>query len=247
MSDNHNEVALVTGAARRIGAEIIRELHSRGLQVAVHYKNSAAEARALVDELNKQRPDSAYAFKADLGDVEKIKAMAAEITQRFGRLDLLVHNASNFFPTPIETASETQFHQLLDGNLKGAYFLTQALLPLLKKSRGNIVTLVDIHARRPLAKHSIYCAAKAGLQMLTMSLARELAPDIRVNGVAPGSILWPEEGMDDNTQAEILQRIPLKRQGQAADIARAVCFLGLEADYVTGQILNVDGGRSLMQ
>ena len=241
--DNH--VALVTGAARRIGAAIARTLHAQGADVAIHYRGSATEAADLTDELNSQRADSAASFAADLTDMAGLNKLVEEVTAWQNRLDILVNNASSFYPTPLASITEEQWDELIGSNLKAPLFLCQAALPQLTEARGVIVNIVDVHAQRPLKNHPLYGIAKAGLAMLTRSLAKDLGPDIRVNGVAPGAILWPESGMPERIQENIVREIALKRPGDPQDIAAAVVFLVRDAPYVTGQILAVDGGRSV--
>jgi pteridine reductase len=237
--------ALVTGAAKRIGAVIARTLHAAGANVAIHYYSSADAAEALVGELESARPRSAFAVSADVRDVRELERMARAVLERTKRLDILVNNASNFYPTRIGTITEEQWDDLVGSNLKAPLFLTQALLPALRASRGVIVNIVDVHAQRPLRDHPVYGAAKAGLAMLTRSLAKDLGPDIRVNGVSPGAILWPDVGMSDELRAGIIKQTALKRTGEPEDIAAAVLFLVRDAPYVTGQVLAVDGGRSV--
>lgn len=235
-------VALVTGAARRIGAAIIRQLHGDGARVIVHYRNSADQAQALVAALNDARDDSAHAVQADLADTASLDCLVDHAAQRWGRLDVLVNNASSFYPTPIGALTEAAFDDLIASNLKGPLFLAQAATPHLRRTQGSIVNLIDIYAQRPNPEHTAYCAAKAGLAMATRSLALELAPDVRVNGVAPGAILAPEGPAADPNWAD---GIPAARPGTAEDIARAVAWLaGRQSAYVTGQILAVDGGKS---
>lgn len=238
-------VALVTGAARRIGASISRALHQRGLNIALHCRDSSTEAEALAAQLNTLRANSAAVFRADLADLAQLEQLPAQVATQWGRLDVLVHNASSFYATPIGQASAADWDDLFASNLRGPFFLSQAAAPLLRASTGCIVSLVDIHAQRPLRDHSIYCIAKAGLQMMTLSLAKELAPQVRVNGIAPGYILTPPQGMDENVHRTILDRTALARRGEPEDIAGAVVYLALDAPYVSGQILAVDGGRSL--
>ncbi len=240
-------VAMITGAAQRIGAEIARTLHREGMDLALHYRSSAAEAKNLRQELEQGRPDSVLLVQADLGDTEALRALCEQVAAFRGHLDLLVNNASSFYPTPIDTATEAQWDELMGSNLKGPFFLAQAAAPWLRASGGAIVNLVDIHAERPLKDHSIYCMAKAGNAMMVRALARDLGPAVRVNGVAPGAILWPEQGMGEEAQRQILARTALGRPGTATDVARAVLFLARDADYVTGQIINVDGGRTIQQ
>jgi pteridine reductase len=237
--------ALVTGAAKRIGAAIARALHSAGANVAVHYFHSAQPAEALADELNVARRGSALALGADLRDLAQLRGLVAALVAHAGRLDILVNNASVFYPTPLAGVTEAQWHDLIDSNLKAPLFLCQSALPYLKEARGTIVNIVDIHAQRPLREHVVYGAAKAGLAMLTRSLAKDLGPDIRVNGVAPGAVLWPETGITERTQQSIIREIALRRAGEPEDVASAVLFLVRDAPYVTGQIIAVDGGRSV--
>jgi pteridine reductase len=237
--------ALVTGAAKRIGACIAQALHDAGANVAVHYFRSSEPADALAAELNAARADSALAIGADLRDRVALEQLVAELVARTSRLDVLVNNASSFYPTPLGSITEEQWSDLIDSNLKAPLFLSQAALPHLRASKGCIVNIVDVHSQRPLKHHAVYGPAKAGLAMLTRSLAKDLGPDIRVNGVSPGAILWPESGLEERIQRNIIREIALKRAGEPEDIAAAVLFLVRDAPYVTGQIIAVDGGRSL--
>lgn len=239
------KTALITGGARRIGASIARILHGAGMNLALHYFSSSDEAQNLQKELNAQRTDSVILLQGDLRQVTVLNSLVEQVITQWDRLDVLVNNASSFYPTPVGSATEDQWHDLVDTNLKAPFFLSQAAAPQLRAVQGNIVNIVDVHAQRPMTKHPIYCSAKAGLAMLTQSLARDLAPDVRVNGVAPGAILWPESGMSDTTKNYILSRVPLKRPGDADDIARALLFLVRDGSYITGQIIAVDGGRTL--
>ena len=236
---------LITGAARRIGAEIARSLHDAGADIAIHHRGSATEAAALNGELNRRRPDSAQTFAADLNQANACEQLVAAVIARFGRLDVLINNASSFYATPIGSITEANWEDLIGSNLKAPLFLSQAATPHLTATAGSIVNIVDIHARRPLKDHPVYGPAKAGLEMLTRSLAKDLAPEVRVNGVAPGAILWPESGMTDAARTSILRQIPLGRSGEPTDIAGCVLYLVRDAGYVTGQIVAVDGGRSL--
>lgn len=237
--------ALVTGAAARLGRAIARELH-RDHRVIVHYRSSAGAAQQLVNELNGIRPDSAAALQGELATAADCERLAERAAGLWGGVDVLVNNASAFFPTPVGSAGEAQWEQLIGSNLKAPFFLSQALAETLSHNSGCIVNMADIHAERPMPRHTIYCAAKAGLVMLTKSLALELAPKVRVNAVAPGAILWPErESVDEAAKARILERIPLARTGGEADIARTVRFLVSEAPYISGQVIAVDGGRNL--
>jgi pteridine reductase len=235
----------VTGAAKRIGAVIAATLHEAGANIAIHYFSSHEPAEELAAQLNSRRPRSAFAIGADLRDIAALERMMRDVAARAGRLDVLVNNASNFYPTPIGTITDEQWHDLIDSNLKAPLFLAQAALPALRAAKGVIVNIVDVHARRPLRDHPVYGAAKAGLAMLTRSLAKDLGPDIRVNGVAPGAILWPENGMSEALQNSIIRQTALKRAGAPEDIASAVLFLVRDAPYVTGEIIAVDGGRSV--
>jgi len=237
--------ALITGAGRRVGAAIASALHAEGANVAIHYRGSAADASGLAGKLNAARPGSALTVQADLHDTGKLGALVTDVVRQTGRLDVLVNNASSFYPTPLATVTEEQWSDLMGTNLKAPLFLAQAALPHLRATRGCIVNVVDIHALRPLRDHTIYGAAKAGLAFLTRALARDLAPDIRVNGVAPGAILWPEGGVPDQMRDVVLKQIPLKRVGEPADIAACVLYLVRDAHYVTGQVIAVDGGRSV--
>lgn len=239
------KVALITGAARRIGAAIAEVLHGAGADVAIHYRSSGDDAEALAESLNERRPNSAMMIEADLNETAVLPQLIDQVIERYGRLDILVNNASSFYPTPPGEITEDDWDDLVGSNLKVPLFLTQAALPALRESRGSIVNIVDIHARRPLRNHTVYGPAKAGLAMLTRSLAKDLAPDVRVNGVAPGAILWPEDEMSDATKAAILRQIPLERPGDSSDIAGCVLYLVRDATYVTGQIIAVDGGRSI--
>jgi pteridine reductase len=236
---------LVTGGAKRLGAAIGRRLHAAGADLVVHYHRSRPAADALIAELEIARAGSALAVCADLHDVERLPALVEAALARFGRLDVLVNNASTFYPTPVGSITPAQFDDLVGTNLRAPLFLSQAAAPALRASQGLILNMVDIHGRRPLKAHPVYSAAKAGLVMLTRSLARELGPEIRVNGIAPGPVLWPERDLDESLKAEIVAKTALKRSGSAEDIARTAYFFAAEAPYVTGQVIAVDGGRSI--
>lgn len=240
------KVALITGAARRIGAVIARELHAQGCTVVVHYHHSVAEAFQLQAELNAQRANTCYVLPADLLQLSQLPSLISQVIAQTGHLDILINNASSFYPTPLASLTEAHWDELIGSNLKAPLFLAQAALPYLHERRGCIINLLDIHAERPLYEHAIYCAAKAGLAMLTKSLALELGPAIRVNGVAPGAILWPEQGINVEQQAGLLAKITLRRMGLPNDIAQAIRYL-IQAPYITGQVLAVDGGRTLNQ
>lgn len=241
------KVALITGSARRVGASIARALHEAGWNLLLHYRDSHAEARALAAEFNLQRADSAALVQADLSNVDMLPVMIDCAIKTFGRLDALVNNASSFYPTAVGTITEKDWDDLLGSNLKAPLFLSQAAAAELKKTHGCIVNITDIHAERPMKGYPVYSVAKAGLVGLTRSFARELGPEVRVNAVAPGPILWPEE--DANFDAVSRQRIVshtlLKRSGEPDDIAKTVKFLVCDAPYITGQIIAVDGGRSV--
>ncbi len=239
------KVALVTGGARRLGAQIARTLHAAGASILIHYHRSGDEAIALVEELNTRRPGSAELACADLLDVSQLPGLVDKTLTTFGQLDILINNASSFYPTPLGEITLQAFDDLFGTNVRAPLFLSQAAAPALRRSEGLIVNLVDIHGSRPLKRHPVYSSAKAALNMLTQSLARELGPEVRVNGVAPGPVMWPEGPMDPELQHRILDRTALKRMGSAVDIARAVLFFATNAPYVTGQILAVDGGRSV--
>jgi pteridine reductase len=247
MNENglENKVVLVTGAARRIGAAIVTRLHASGARVAIHYRGSADEAESLASRLNEQRPGSAGTFQADLLDTDSVPRLVADIVTWGGRLDALVNNASTFYPTPVGTITEKDWDDLVGSNFKAPLFLSQAAAPHLRDAGGAIVNIVDIHAQRPLRDHPVYGPAKAALAMLTRALAKDLAPEVRVNGVSPGAILWPEGGMSEAAQQTILQQVPLQRAGDPDDIAGCVLYLLRDAPYVTGQIVAVDGGRSI--
>ncbi len=243
----HGKTVLVSGGARRVGAAITRRLHAAGANVMIHYRASAADARALARALNRRRADSAACAQGDLLDSALPRRLVAACLSEFGRLDILINNASSFYPTPMASMQERDWNDLVGTNLKAPLFLAQAAAAELKKRRGAIVNIVDIHADFPLQDYVIYSIAKSGLVALTRSLARELAPQVRVNGVAPGPILWPDANIwkSAKTRKAIIDRTLLKRVGEPDDIARAVEFLVTGAPYVTGQIIAVDGGRSL--
>ena len=242
----NSPVFLVTGAARRVGAEISRALHAAGGRLAIHYRQSKADAEALAAELNALRPGSAHPFVADLLDVATFPALIADISTHFGRLDGLINNASSFFATPMGAVSTEAWDDLLGSNLKAPLFLAQAAAPLLAATQGCIINITDIHAERPLKGYAVYSAAKGGLLTLTRSLAIELAPAVRVNAVAPGAIQWPDNADDfpPDDKAQIIRHTLLKRIGSPTDIARTVKFLAFDAPYITGQVINVDGGRT---
>ncbi len=244
-SIQRRKVALVTGAARRIGAHITRSLHRAGYCTVLHYGGSAEQAAALTEELNAEAHDTATTFAADLRQRDSVMSLAKAAISRWGRIDLLVNNASAFYPTAIGETEWEQWDELVGVNLKAPFFLGQALAAELRNRRGAIINITDIYAERPLAGHSVYCASKAGLLSLTRSMALDLAPEVRVNAIAPGAILWPENDSASDRQA-LVRQVPQQSLGQPDDIARAVLFLALEAGYITGQVINVDGGRSIV-
>jgi pteridine reductase len=241
-------VALVTGGARRVGAAIARALHQAGMKVAIHYRASGADARALAAELNRLRPDSALSLRANLLAVDQLGRLAEEVQTHWGRLDLLVNNASTYYETPLGSLTENAFDDLIGTNLKAPLFLAQACAPALCQARGSIVNISDLYARKPLKGRAPYCAAKAGLEAATQVLALELAPEVRVNAIAPSGILWPSDGsVDEAGQQQHLARVPLQRLGGAEAIAKAVLYLASPAaDFVTGTTLGVDGGEGLL-
>lgn len=238
------KVVLITGGAKRVGAATCRRLHAAGANLMLHYRASAGEARLLQAELNHQRKDSVALIQADLLDAMKLNSLIDQTLQTFGKLDALVNNASSFYPTPIGEIGTDDWEDLIGTNLRAPLFIAQAAAPALKKSQGAIVNITDIHAERPLKNYVVYSVAKAGLVGLTRSLARELAPEVRVNAVAPGPILWPDdEAFDELSRQRIISHTPLRREGTPEDIAKAVYYLLAEATYVTGETINVDGGR----
>lgn len=241
------KVVLITGGARRVGAAICRNLHAHGASIMVHYRSSAKEARALQAEFNLKRTDSVALIQADLLNLPMLPNLVGDTVKRFGRLDVVINNASSFFPTAVGDINDKAWDDLIGTNLKAPLFLSQAAVGQLKKNHGCIVNIVDIHAERPMKNYVVYSMAKAGLVNLTRSLARELAPEVRVNGVAPGAIIWPEDEAwsDELSRQRIINSTLLKRVGDPEDIAKAVYFLIADAPYITGQIIAVDGGRSI--
>ncbi len=239
------KVVLITGGAKRLGATICRRLHGAGANLMLHYRASAGEARLLQAELNHQRKDSVALIQADLLDLGKLPSLIDQTVQIFGRLDALVNNAASFYPTPVGEITADDWETLIGANLRAPLFIAQAAAPALRKTQGAIVNITDIHAERPLKNYVLYSVAKAGLVGLTRSLARELAPEVRVNAVAPGPILWPDDDtFDELSRQRIISHTPLKREGTPEDIAKAVHFLLAEATYVTGETINVDGGTA---
>lgn len=238
-------VVLITGAARRVGAAIARHLHAHGFDLALHYRRSSDPMRALTGELDAARPGGTLALAADLAEVESLPGLVEQTLARFGRLDALINNASGYYATPLGQITPAQWEELFAANAKAPLFLAQAAAPALRAAGGSIVNIVDIYAERPLAGHTVYCMAKAALAMLTLSLAKELGPEVRVNGIAPGNVLWSENFAKAETAAVVRERTCLKRQGTPEDVAETARWLIADAPYVTGQILRVDGGRSL--
>jgi pteridine reductase len=246
MPPSHDRpVALITGASRRVGAVIARTLHAAGYDLALHYRHSADEARALADDLEAQRRGSTLLLQAELADLPALPALIEQLLAHYGRLDALVNNASAFFPTPLGTATVEQWNALFASNAQAPFFLCQAAIPALRQSGGGIVNMIDIYAERPLAEHPLYCMAKAALAAMTRSLALDLGPAIRVNGIAPGAVLWPGNGKAYDDQQAMLARTPLQRAGSPEDVASAVLWLLRDAPFVTGQVIRVDGGRTL--
>jgi pteridine reductase len=242
--NSDSKVVLITGAARRIGAVTARLFHAAGYGVIIHYNNSAAAADKLCEELNHQRADSCLLVQCDLNDMTGLDKIA-DLVSSVGRLDVLINNASSFYPTPLENCDHPQWADLINSNLKGPFFLSQKMAPLLIKNQGAIVNISDMHARQALRNHPIYTIAKAGNIAMTKSMALDLGPDVRVNSVAPGAILWPEHEEDDtDKQDSVLSKVPMGRLGTESDIADTAFFLAVNATYMTGQTIAVDGGSS---
>ncbi|MBE9516896.1 MAG: pteridine reductase [Proteobacteria bacterium] len=245
-SSLQGKVALISGGARRIGAEVTRRLHAEGMNLVIHYHSSEKEAHGLQQELLEKRPDSVVLVQGDILNVAKLRNLVQETVRTFKRIDVLLNNASTFYPTPIDEANEKQWDDLLGTNLKAPFFLAQAAAPHLRQTQGCIINMADIHGDRPLKSHPIYSIAKAGTVMLTKTLARELGPEIRVNGIAPGAIMWPEADLDEMAKQRIISRTPLKASGDPEDISRTVLFLVKDAPFVTGHVIPVCGGRSVV-
>lgn len=245
MDSNQPKVVLITGGAKRVGAVIARTLHGAGYDVVLHCRHSTAEADALAQQLCAQRPNSAFVLQADLADMQALPKLIASTLSHYGRLDALINNASAFYPTPVELATTAQWNELFASNAQAPFFLVQAALPALRATHGTVINLVDVYAERALAQHPIYVMAKAALEAMTRCLALDLGPDVRVNGVAPGAVMWPSDGKPYADQEAILTRTPLKRAGAPEDVAGTVLWLLRDAPFVTGQIIRVDGGRSI--
>ena len=245
MTDEYKKWALVTGGGKRIGATIAETLHNKGFNVAIHYNSSCDAADQLCAQLNAKKQDSSIAIGADLIDQDSLENLIPSLIEKTKRLDVLINNASTFYPTPIEKITLEDWENLLGTNLKAPLFLSKYAAKYLKQSQGIIINIIDIHSKKPLKEHPIYSSAKSGLAMLTRSLASDLAPDIRVNGISPGLILWPENNPSEQVKNNILQQIPLKKIGNSKDIANCALFLIEDAPYITGEIIAVDGGRSM--
>ncbi len=243
--EKKSKYALITGAAKRIGASISRNIHQAGYNVGIHYNSSKKDAKKLCDELNAKREGSAQIFKADITQVSDAKSLVNSFIRWSSKVDLLINNASSFYPTPIGGITEENWNDLIGTNLKGPLFISQEASVSLRKNKGSIINLIDIHIKSPPKDHAVYIAAKAGLEILTRSLARDLAPDVRVNGISPGAILWPEGELDAETKDKILNSVPLNRKGDPQDISDCVLFLINSAGYISGQTISVDGGKSI--
>jgi pteridine reductase len=240
-----DHAVLITGGARRVGAEIARTLHAAGANIFLHYRSSAGAAAALVEEFNRARAGSGAAASVNLLEAQAPERLVAAALEVFGRLDILINNASSFYPTPVGQITMAAWDDLIGINLRAPVFLAQSAAQSLARQHGLILNVIDIHGLRPLKGYPVYSAAKAGLAMLTRALARELGPEVRVNGIAPGPVLWPERDMDETLQREIIGKTALKRHGSPRDVARTALFLAKDAPYITGQIIAVDGGRSI--
>ena len=245
MNDKLEKWILITGAAKRVGAKMAEVLHSNGFNIVIHYNSSSESANNLSARLNQQRSGSSIIIGGNLTDDSAVESLIPSVVKQTGRLDVLINNASTFYPTPIENITLEDWDNLFGTNLKAPLFLSKHAAKYLKDSAGLIINIVDIHARKPLKNHPIYGPAKSGLAMLTKSLARDLAPSVRVNGIAPGMILWPENEPSESIKKSILDQIPLKRSGSTEDIANCALFLIKDAPYITGQIIPIDGGRSI--
>ncbi|SEP62014.1 pteridine reductase [Ectothiorhodospira magna] len=246
-SSLQGKTVFITGGARRIGASMARRLHAEGMNLVIHYRHSSDDARALQRELNQLRPHSVQLVGGDLLVAGAVTQLAEAAVAAFGGLDVLINNASTFYPTPLGQITEAHWNDLMGTNLKAPLFLSQALAPTLMARNGCIINIVDTHARYPLKDYPVYCAAKAGLWLLTQSLARELGPRVRVNGIAPGAILWPEAAENTAGHDTMIRHTALQREGDPDDIARTALFLIRDGGYITGQVIAVDGGRSMAQ
>ena len=238
------KVVLLTGSAKRIGAFTAQYLHQLGWNIVLHYNQSEQQASELAKQMNAARAESVKLVQGALNSVQDIEHVAKQAIKAFGKLNALINNASSFYPTPIGSISENDWTNLVGSNMQAPLFLAQYCNATLQKNNGVIINMVDIHAAKPLSKHTLYCMAKSALVMMTQSLAQELAPNVRVNGVAPGAILWPESTISEEDKKQVLELVPLKKLGSMQDIAQAIDYL-LNAQYVTGQIITVDGGRSI--
>ena len=245
MNNHINKWVLITGGAKRIGAKIARTLHAEEMNLVIHFNTSSDAANELCSELNSIRNDSAIAIGSNLTNQTEVESLITKVIETTGQLDVLINNASTFYPTPIEDITLDDWDNLMGTNLKAPLFLCKHAAPHIKESKGCIINMVDIHASKPLKNHPIYGSAKSGLAMLTRSLAKDLAPEVRVNGIAPGMILWPENEPSEEIKQKVVDQIPLKRSGEPNDIAQTVFFLIANADYITGQIITVDGGRGI--
>lgn len=247
MNSLKNKVVLITGGAKRVGAAISRLLHSEGANLMIHYRSSEFHAKTLMEELNLERPDSVAIVQADLLDTDKLPKLVSATIKQFGKLDVLINNASSYYPTELGKINEENWHDLIGSNLKAPVFLCQAAASELRKNHGCIINITDMHVERPKKGYVVYSVAKAGLVTLTKSLAHELAPEVRVNAVAPGPVLWPDDNpqFDEVYRQRVISQTLLKRSGEGADVAKAVKFLLADAPFVTGHVLAVDGGRSL--
>ncbi|MFZ0219923.1 MAG: pteridine reductase [Candidatus Aquirickettsiella sp.] len=246
-SKANDKVVLITGAGKRVGAAVAQYCHQLGMRLAIHYRESRQQASDLCARFNQQRQNSAIALAADLRNTDQLEGLITAVLSKWGQLDVLINNASSFYPTPLAKVTEMVWEDVMGSNLKAPFFLSQSAAPYLKQQKGCIINLVDIQAQRPLKNYSVYCIAKAGLVMLTKSLAQELGPDIRVNAIAPGIVLWPDDETEFNAtlREKIVARNVLKRAGTPQDIANTAVFLINHANFITGQIIAVDGGRSL--
>lgn len=243
----NNKVVLITGGAKRVGAAICRMLHAEGAQLMVHYRSSVFEARALQAELNLSRPDSVEIIQADLLDIAALPTLVSKTVKHFGKIDVLINNASSYYSTELGQINEENWLDLMGSNLKAPLFLSQAAAPALRQTNGCIVNITDMHIERPKKGYIVYSVSKAGLVTLTKSLAHELSPDVRVNAVAPGPVLWPDDNpqFDEVYRQRVISQTLLKRIGEGNDVAKAVKFLIVDAPFITGHVLAVDGGRSL--